>query len=136
MKRVGKSKVTKLKAKADIVYPLIRLPKTYADEIGQVAEIFEPWRNNKRALFIVFDEAAVPPKIIQPSAKAIQLDSSKRIKNRLQELESEIKELYSIIFSNERDSLHENKNQWAQPDSNRRPPPCEGDVIKTFTTKC
>ena len=38
---VGKSKAMKLNAKAGVVYPLIRLPKTYADQIGKVAEIFE-----------------------------------------------------------------------------------------------
>ena len=41
MHHLGKSKVTKLNAKAGVVYPLIRLPKGYADEIGKVAEIFE-----------------------------------------------------------------------------------------------
>jgi hypothetical protein len=46
---VGKSKVTKLRAKADMVYPLIRLPKTYAIEIGKTAEIFETQHENKRA---------------------------------------------------------------------------------------
>ena len=29
VQRVGKSKITKLKAKADIIYPLVRLLKTY-----------------------------------------------------------------------------------------------------------
>jgi hypothetical protein len=37
MQHIGKSKVTRLNAKAGVVYPLIRLPKTCADEIGKVA---------------------------------------------------------------------------------------------------
>ena len=41
MHHLGRSKVTKLSAKAGVVYPLIRLPKSYADQIGKVAEIFE-----------------------------------------------------------------------------------------------
>jgi hypothetical protein len=114
MQRVGKSKVTKLKAKADTIYPLIRLPKRFADEIGKTAEIFETEHNDKHGLFITFDEAAVPPEVIQPSAKVIQLNSSERIKNRLQELESEIKELQSIIILNECDSLHGNQKSKAE----------------------
>ena len=136
VQRVGKSKVTKLKAKADIIYPLIRRPKTYADEIGKTAEIFETKHNDKHALFITFNEAALPPEVIQPLAKVIQLDSSKRIKNRLQEIESEIEELQYTLFSNESDGLLENRKRWARPDSNRRPPPCQGDVINALTTKC
>jgi hypothetical protein len=34
VQHIGKSKVTKLNAKAGVVYPLIRLPKTYANELG------------------------------------------------------------------------------------------------------
>ncbi len=47
MQYVGKSKVTKLNAKAGVVYPLIRVPKTCAGEIGKVAEIFEIRHNNR-----------------------------------------------------------------------------------------
>ena len=36
MQHIGKSKVTKLNAKAGVVYPLIRLPKTCADELGRL----------------------------------------------------------------------------------------------------
>jgi len=43
-----------LKAKADVVCPLIRLPKAFAGEIGKTAEIFETQDGNKRALFITF----------------------------------------------------------------------------------
>ncbi|MGD0170983.1 MAG: hypothetical protein ABSB81_02480 [Halobacteriota archaeon] len=50
MELIGKSKVTKLNARAGIVYPLIRLPKVYADKIGKTAEIFETKHENKRAL--------------------------------------------------------------------------------------
>ena len=39
MQLIGKSKVTKLKAKAGVVAPLIRLPKIYADKIGKTTEI-------------------------------------------------------------------------------------------------
>jgi hypothetical protein len=92
LQRVGKSKVTKLKANADNVYPLIRLPKAYADEIGKTAEIFEAWDGSKRALFITFEGRPEPAGVIQYSAKVIQPDSSNSIENRLRGIESEIKE--------------------------------------------
>jgi hypothetical protein len=48
MELVGKSKVTRLNAKTGITYPLIRLPKTFADEIGRTAKIREVEKNNSR----------------------------------------------------------------------------------------
>jgi hypothetical protein len=114
MQRVGKSKITKLKAKADIVYPLVRLPKAYADEIGKTAEIFATQHNNKRALFITFAGGADPPEVIQPSTKVIQPDSSNRIENRLQKLESEISKLKSLLLPNESNSPHEKEKQKAE----------------------
>jgi hypothetical protein len=41
VRHVGKSEVTTLNANAGAVYPFIRLPRAYIDEIGKVAEIFE-----------------------------------------------------------------------------------------------
>jgi hypothetical protein len=97
-----------------------------ADEIGKTAEIFEIKHANKQALFITFVEKAEPSRVIQPSAKVIQLDSTKRVKNRLQELESVIKELQSIIFLNESDRLHENRKSKAFTARNRHTHPIIG----------
>jgi len=41
VQRAGKPKVTKLKVTADIVHLLIRLPKTYADEIDQLLRLLQ-----------------------------------------------------------------------------------------------
>jgi hypothetical protein len=41
MQLVGKSKVTRLIAKNGITYPLIRLPKTFSNEIGGTVKMFE-----------------------------------------------------------------------------------------------
>jgi len=143
MQYVGKSKVTKLNAKAGVVYPLFRLPKTYADEIGKVAEIFETQHHNKRALLVTFNDGRGPSQVKQPDSKVIQLlpeviqpDGLNNNESRLSALESQIAELKSVLLTNEnqiapqsplfRESTPE--NEWARPDSNRRPPPCEGDV--------
>jgi len=107
VRRVGTSKITKLKAKAGIVYPLIRLPKTFADEIGNVAEIFETQHNNRRALLVTFNDGIWPSEVIQPNSKVIQLlpeviqpHCRQDLKARLCELESQIAELKSLLQKN------------------------------------
>jgi hypothetical protein len=142
MHYLGKSKVTKLNAKAGVVYPLIRLPKTCADEIGKVAEIFEAEHNNRRALLITFNDRDGRSEVIQPGSKVIQLlpkviqpDGLNNVESRLSALESQIAELKSLLLENENQKAPQSplfrqstqKERWARPDSNRRPPPCEGE---------
>ena len=93
MQHIGKSKVTKLNAKAGVVYPLIRLPKTYANEIGNVAEIFETQQDNRRALLVTFNDGAAPSEVIQP-------DGLNSVESSLSELESEINRLKSLLLEN------------------------------------
>jgi hypothetical protein len=144
MHHLGKSKVTKLKAKAGVAYPLIRLPKTCADEIGKVAEIFETEYNNRRVLLVTLDDGAEHPLLVRADSKVIQLlpkviqpDGINNVESRLSALESQIAELKSLLLENENQKAPQSplfrqsspKNKWARPDSNRRPPPCQGDVI-------
>ncbi len=144
MQYVGKSKVTKLNAKAGVVYPLIRLPKTFADEIGSVAEIFETMQDNSRALLVTFNDGAGPSEVIQPDSRVIQLlpkviqpDSLNNIESRLSALESQIAELKSLLLENENQKAPQSPlfrqstpaNRWARPGSNRRPPPCEDEDL-------
>jgi hypothetical protein len=138
MQLIGKSKVTKLNAKAGIVYPLIRLPKIYAGEIGKTAEIFETKHENKRALVVTFDEQTeVSSEIIQLTPKVIQPHCQQDLESTLCELESQIVELKSLLLTTQNQKAPQSplfrqstrKIQWARPDSNRRPPPCQGDVI-------
>ena len=107
MRRVGQSKVTKLSVKAGAVYPLIRLPKTYVDKIGKIAEIFETQHQDKRALLVTFDDPK-PAKVIQRASKIIQLDSSDSIEKRLSALEKEINELKPALLLNEQLNLNKN----------------------------
>jgi hypothetical protein len=53
MRFVGKSKIGRLSAKTDKIYPQIRLPPKLADTIGEIADVFETERNGKRAFLIV-----------------------------------------------------------------------------------
>jgi hypothetical protein len=121
MQHIGKSKVTKLNAKAGVVYPLIRLPKTCADEIGKVAEIFETQCDGRRALLVTFDNRAEPSEVAQLDSKVIQLlpkviqpDGPNSIGSRLNALESQIKDLKSALFSKESCSEHEKRKTKAE----------------------
>ncbi|MFZ0925341.1 MAG: hypothetical protein WCE82_07885 [Halobacteriota archaeon] len=83
MQLIRKSKVTKLNAKTGIIYPLIRLSKIYAGEIGKTAEIFESKLENKRALVLTFDEQAeTGSEVIQLLPKVIQLDCQEDLEAR------------------------------------------------------
>ena len=139
MQLIGKSKVTKLNAKAGIVYPLIRLPKIYANQIGKTADIFETQHGNKRALVVTFgDLSEASSEVIQLTPEVIQPDCQKDLEARLCELESQIQKLKSLLLENENQKAPQSplfrqttpENQWARPDSNRRPPPCEGSFSK------
>jgi uncharacterized small protein (DUF1192 family) len=107
VRRVGQSKVTKLSVKAGVVYPLIRLPKTYVDKIGKIAEIFETQHQDIRALLVTFDDPK-PAKVIQRASKIIQLDSSDSVEKRLSALEKEINKLKPALLINEQLNLHKN----------------------------
>ncbi len=121
MHHLGRSKVTKLSAKAGVVYPLIRLPKSYADQIGKVAEIFETQHDNRRALLVTFDDEVkdaeseiAQPEVIQLLPKVIQPDSPNGVESRLSSLEFEISELKSLIFQCGSESDAENRKSKAE----------------------
>ncbi len=98
MQLVGKSKVTRLNAKTGITYPLIRLPKKFADEIGRTAEMYEVEENSSRALLITFPKSSESKEVIQPKPEVIQLHSQKDVEERLLELELQFKEIKEAIF--------------------------------------
>ena len=126
MQRIGKSKVTKLNAKAGAVYPLIRLPKTCANEIGKVAEIFETQHDNRRALLVTFNDGAGPSEVIQPDSKVIQLlpkviqpEGLNSVESRFSELESEISQLKSLLLENKASAS--SKSKKGAPESGFKP---------------
>jgi len=119
VQHIGKSKVTKLNAKAGVVYPLIRLPKTYANEIGNVAEIFETQQDNRRALLVTFNDGAAPSEVIQPDSKVIQPEGLNSVDSRLLELESEISGLKSLLLENKASAS--SKSKKGAPESGFEP---------------
>jgi hypothetical protein len=124
MQLVGKSKVTRLNAKTGITYPLIRLPKAFADEIGRTAKMYKIERNSSRTLLITFSKSLESKKVIQPEPEVIQLDSQKDVEERLLELESQIADLKPLILQNDSkpDAYKENKRPRARFEPASWPP--------------
>lgn len=132
MQFIGTTKIEQKRSRPTIAYPLIRLPKEFAELIGTPAAIYQTQCEDSTAFVVVLSdkEGHVPkekvgqllPKVGQPSNKKV-------LEARLSELETQIRELKLTLSLNEGDSLHENKKQWARRDSNSRSPPCKGGDI-------
>jgi len=116
MEHLGKSKLTKLQAKPEISYTLIRLPQSELDHVGETAHIFKTEYNGKPMYVISLDEE------FDGKINVVQQEAKSDLELRLEALE---KEVYKHLESENK----EDKDEWARRNSNSRPPPCEGDVI-------
>ena len=97
MRILGKSKITKQKAKPEIVYPLIRLPQSEMSVAGETAFVFKTEHNGKPVYLISFDEEFNGEiKVIQPEVES--------------DLETRVKQLEKKAYS---DSELEKKG-WAR----------------------
>jgi hypothetical protein len=105
-------------------YPIIRLPREYKALAGKKAQIYQTEQEGELVFVVKVDKLV--DKSCLPTGETI-FDS------RLSALESQIAELKSLLLENENQKASQSplfrqsspKNQWARPDSNRRPPPCE-----------
>ena len=103
MRFVGKSKIGRLSAKKGKVYAQIRLPPQLADTIGEIANIFETEHNGKRAFLLLMKRSmSDDDMVLQLDERVVKSEDYNDYDHRLCALESEINELKSIIFSNER----------------------------------
>jgi hypothetical protein len=139
MRFIGKSKIGRLSAKKGKIYAQIRLPPQLADIIGDIADVFETEHDDKRAFLLVTKQSVLErDKVLQPDEKVVKLDDETDNDRRFKALKSDINELKSLLLLNESTSLHKNEkedgHEWARPDSNRRPPPCQGGEFCTFFT--
>ncbi|MGZ4885732.1 MAG: hypothetical protein ACXVIS_09930 [Halobacteriota archaeon] len=105
MYHVGTSKIGKLSARG-ITYPQLRLPPDYSDIIGRIAAVIETEHNGKRAFLIVPSDSTV----LKPSVEVLKLQDKNAYLQRLQDLESEIEELKSTLFSNSLEECSKIKN--------------------------
>jgi uncharacterized small protein (DUF1192 family) len=80
-------------------------------------------------------EHSVPKEdtVLKPSEEVLKQRPLESLDQRLSALESQIAELKSLLLENENQKAPQSplfrqttpENQWARPDSNGRPPPCE-----------
>ena len=134
MRYIGKSKIGPLSARKGVTYPQLRLPQQCADIIGHTADIFETESEGKRVFLIVTDQV-VPnfDSVLKQSEEVLKQRPYRSSDQRLSAVESQIAELKSLLLEKENQKASQSplfrqsspKNQWARPDSNRRPPPCE-----------
>ncbi|WP_292372034.1 hypothetical protein [Methanosarcina sp. UBA411] len=90
MKLLGKSKVIKHKAKTEITYPLVRLPQSEEDLVGEIAYIFKTEYNGKPIYVISLDEE------LNCELKVIQSEAKSDFETRIEALE---KKLYTLLES-------------------------------------
>ena len=84
MKHLGKSKLTKLQAKPEISYTLIRLPQSELDHVGETAHIFKTEYNGKPLYVISLDEE------FDGKISVIQPESKPDLELRIEALEKEV----------------------------------------------
>ena len=84
MKHLGKSKLTKLQAKPEISYTLIRLPQSELDHVGETGHIFKTEYNGKPLYVISLDEE------FDGKISVIQPESKPDLELRVEALEKEV----------------------------------------------
>ena len=95
MKLLGKSKVMKHQVKAEITYPLIRLPQSEIDLAGETAHIFKTEHNGKPVYVIALEED------LDCELKVTQPETKSNLEIRLEALE---KKLNSHLESENKDN--------------------------------
>ncbi|AKB80182.1 hypothetical protein MSHOH_3699 [Methanosarcina horonobensis HB-1 = JCM 15518] len=101
MKHLGKSKLTKLQAKPDISYILIRLPQSELDHVGETGHIFKTEYNGKPVYVISLDEK------FNGELNIIQPDVKSDLEARIEALE---KKVNTFLESKNKDD----KEKWAR----------------------
>src|SRR5665647_81248 len=105
---IGTSKIGRLSAKKGKIYPQIRLPPHLVDTICETTDVFETERNGKRAfLFVTKQNVLDSDTVLQPNEKVVKLNDGIDTDQRFKVLESQIKELKSLLLLNESASFHE-----------------------------
>ena len=121
MKAIGKSKISRMNPKPNIIYPFIRLPQECGDVIGQTVGIYETEHEGRRAFMLVLGDNTTLP------SKVIQCKTDMGLEKRINDLEINIEKV--IRYIDEKEGQNSAKIVWARRDSNTRSSPCEGDVI-------
>jgi hypothetical protein len=117
MKKIFTTKISLQSSNPTYSYPIIRLPRELKGLAGRIANVYQTEISGLEGFFV-----------------ALQLDNLDKLDKFVEsngQINSRSKSSPEPVISS-----NTPENQWARPDSNRRPPPCQGDVIDALTTKC
>jgi len=110
MKKIFTTKISLQSSNPTFSYPIIRLPRELKELAGRIANIYQTEIGGVQGFFI-----------------ALQLDKLDKL-DKFVESYGEINPCSKSSPEPVISSKHP-KKRWARPDSNRRPPPCEGDGL-------
>ena len=115
MKKIFTTKISLQSSNPTFSYPIIRLPRELKELAGRIANIYQTEIDGVEGFFV-----------------ALQLDKLDNL-GKLDNFVESNRQINSRSKSSPEPSFRKSstKERWARPDSNRRPPPCEGDVITT-----
>ena len=91
MELLGKSKLTRLRAKPDISYTLIRLPQSELDHVGETGHIFKTEYNGKPMYVISLD------KEFNGELKVVQSEEKSDLEARIEVLEKKLNTLLESV---------------------------------------
>ena len=113
-----------LKSRPGYHYPNFRLPRDYQNLIGEEYKIFTTSFKGAQAFLLVF------PDIPSSDKESFTIGCKTEGDPKLDMIEKSLNEIKDLLTSNNNPEINnDSKEEWAQPDSNRRPPPCKGGVI-------
>lgn len=100
----GKTKITKHAARANYVYPRVRLPEQYAELIGETTYIFEDTYNGKKVFVLAFDEDFdgevldnKTPDVAQLLDLFVQLQSTANVTSQISVLEQKVETILEAL---------------------------------------
>jgi len=108
IKKLGKAKIYRLRAKKNKTYPAIKLPSELESLIGRKAEIFELRINGGTYILLSFGN----------DFEVLKLLSYGRLEKRLQELESRLNSLYTTLNNVKTVNYEENDKKTDPAGSN------------------
>lgn len=131
MQIIQEGKAGLLKSKPGYHYPNFRLPREFQNLIGEDYKVFTTSFEGAQAFLLVFpDISSKSDESFTTSCKTIDDAKLENIEKSLNEIRQLMTPKDDLGLQGERESLDSSHPcLWAQPDSNRRPPPCKGGVI-------
>jgi len=145
MQYLGKTKIGKFSSKPNLIYPQLRLPQDRKEVIGETAHVYATEHDGNKAFLFVLKERQAregesersTSQVLQQDETVLQPVEEPAVESRLSAIELQIAEIRSLLLTSENQKAPQSplfrqstpENEWARPDSDRRPPPCQDGEI-------